>query len=167
MDWIQLKQLAAEWIKKYRLAVIGILAGLLLLSMPRSVPKEPSQTPAPEQPREQTLQQQLEEMLSRVDGAGRVKVLLTAASGQRIHYQTDEDSSYTADSGDLRKETVLITGTSREQTGLVQRIDPPVYMGAVVLCQGADRASVRLALTDAVKTATGLTADKISILKMK
>jgi hypothetical protein len=42
-----------------------------------------------------------------------------------------------------------------------------VYQGAVVLCQGAADAAVRLAVVEAVSKATGLGADKICVLKMK
>jgi stage III sporulation protein AG len=40
-------------------------------------------------------------------------------------------------------------------------------MGAIVVCQGGDQPTVRLAILDAVSKVTGLGADKISILKMK
>lgn len=39
--------------------------------------------------------------------------------------------------------------------------------GAVVICQGAEEASVRLALTRAVRCYTGLGADKVEIFKME
>ena len=38
--------------------------------------------------------------------------------------------------------------------------------GAAVVCQGADNASVRLNITDAMRCYTGLGADKIAIFKM-
>ena len=39
--------------------------------------------------------------------------------------------------------------------------------GAVVVCQGADQAGVRLDVTNAVAAYTGLVSDKISVIKMK
>ena len=39
--------------------------------------------------------------------------------------------------------------------------------GAVVLCSGADKGSVRLSVTNAVSAYTGLGSDKISVIKMK
>ena len=55
----------------------------------------------------------------------------------------------------------------RKQTGLVQQVNPPTYLGAVIVCQGADSASVRLAIVEAVGSVTGLSTDKITVLKMK
>jgi len=39
--------------------------------------------------------------------------------------------------------------------------------GALVVCDGAERASVRLAVTQAVSSLTGLGSNKIAVVKMK
>ena len=111
----------------------------------------------------QDLQTGLEEILSQIQGAGRVQVLLTQREGERTVYQTDEDST----SSGIRSDTVLLNGSDRSQTGLVQQVNPPTYLGAVIVCQGADSASVRLAIVSAVGSVTGLSTDKITVLKMK
>ena len=80
---------------------------------------------------------------------------------------TDDDITYAENSRDTRKKTVVVTGSSREETGLVSQLLPPTYRGAVILCQGADNAQVRLSIVEAVSNATGLSTDKISVLKMK
>ena len=41
------------------------------------------------------------------------------------------------------------------------------YQGAVIVCDGAGSAEIRLALTEAVRALTGIPSDCISILKMK
>ena len=43
----------------------------------------------------------------------------------------------------------------------------PVYQGAVVVCQGAGDSRVRLTVVDAVSVLTGLSSDKISVVKWK
>ena len=87
----------------------------------------------------------------------------TQREGERAVYQTDEDST----SSGIRSDTVLLNGSDRSQTGLVQQVNPPTYLGAVIVCQGADSASVRLAIVSAVGSVTGLSTDKITVLKMK
>ena len=167
MDWVERKERVLEFLRKYRWAALVLLIGLILMAMPEGKKEEPLPVTQTAAQQEATLQQELEELLSRLDGAGKVKVLLSTAAGPETHYQTDEDRSQTADTQDRRITTVLVSGADRSQSGLVQRVDPPVYLGAVVLCQGADSASVRLAVVDTVGTATGLTSDKISVWKMK
>ena len=166
MDREDVRQTVRSLIQKYGWAAIILAVGLLMMCIPEE--KESMPEPATQEiSQDMTLQQSLEELLSKLDGAGRVKVLLSIRSGERYHYQTDEDLLKTENSADQRKQTVIITSGNREERGLLQRTDPPTYQGAVVLCQGADSPRVKLAVVEAVSTATGLGADQISVLKMK
>lgn len=170
MDWLEIREKSTEWFKKYRYVLIVLLVGLFLMLLP--APESEEEVPIPTQATQdaglsEDLQTSLEKILSLIDGAGQVKVLLTQASGQRIVYQTDEDISAADSTSDIRRETVIITDGSRAEAGLVQQVDPPVYQGAVILCQGADSAAVRLAIVEAVADATGLSSNNISVLKMK
>lgn len=115
----------------------------------------------------QTLQEQLSALLSQMEGAGKVQVLLTLASGEKTLYQTNEDRATASQSETKRTDTVILTDSNRNEAGLVRQVDPPTYLGAVVLCQGAENSAVRLAITEAVSNATGLGYHKITILKMK
>ena len=48
---------------------------------------------------------------------------------------------------------------------VVTRTVYPTYRGALVVCQGGDRADVKLAVTEAVAALTGLSADRITVAK--
>lgn len=159
MDLIILKERSLAWIKKYRTCLLVLLAGVVLMLLPagKTEAEPPAAAPVQTQP---DLQEELEQLLARLDGAGKVQVLLTQAQGSKTLYQTDENGNGSTD-------TVIVTDSDRSQTGLVQQVDPPVYLGAVVLCQGAGKATVRLAIVDAVAKATGLPSSKITVLKMK
>lgn len=74
-----------------------------------------------------------------------------ALSGETVPDQTEE----------ARLEALLY---SMEGVGQVEVLLSD--SGAVVVCQGADSVSVRLAVTEAVRCYTGLGADKIVIFKM-
>lgn len=166
MDWLTLRGKARLWLKEYRYVLLVLFLGIVLMLLPQSKAAEEGdkETPVPETVAEESLQEQLEQLLSIVQGAGKVRVLLTEAAGERVIYQTDgeENSQNTR-----RTDTVILSDSGRAESGLVQQILPPTYQGAVILCQGADSASVRLALIEAVSNATGLTSDRISVLKMK
>ena len=43
----------------------------------------------------------------------------------------------------------------------------PKFSGAIVVCDGADKASVKLMVLSAVSAATGLSSEKISVLPGK
>lgn len=160
MDWIGLRQTGGELVKKYRMVLLVILAGILLMLLPGRTPEavEPAAVTV-----EPDLQEELAQILSQLEGAGKVRVLLTQAQGALTRYQADEDTG----TNSARTDTVLVTTTDRGEAGLVQQVIPPIYRGAVVVCQGAGKASVRLAIVEAVANATGLPTNQISVLKMK
>ena len=168
MDRIVWKEKSLAFLKKYRYALLVLVIGLVLMSLPEGQREDApiSDTPKESHPAD-TMEQQLEDILSQIEGAGKVRVLLTQQTGERYTYQTDDDNTEGTDSSSSRQNTVIITGSDRAQQGLIRQIDPPLYLGAVIVCQGADRASVRLAIVEAVTNATGLGADKVSVLKMK
>ena len=49
---------------------------------------------------------------------------------------------------------------------VTERVDAPTFRGAVVACEGADRAEIRLYVTEAVMAVTGLSSDRICVLKL-
>ena len=106
-------------------------------------------------------------MLSSVDGAGSVQVLLSTQEGEYIQYQTDYDATDREGDTSKKSTTVTVTDADRNEVGLVQQVNPPKYRGAIIVCQGADDPLVRLAVSEAVSTITGLGLNKISVLKMK
>lgn len=149
--------------KKSRAAALVLLCGVFLMCLPGGK----KETQVADQPagevREQTMEAALEEILSQVAGAGSVRVLLSGQTSEITRFQTDE----TGDGENLRQETVLITGDNRVQTALVRQTEAPTYRGAIIVCQGADSPAVRLAIVKAVAAATGLTTNRITVLKMK
>lgn len=167
MDRIVLQdKLNMIWSKyKYVLLVLALGIFFMLLPEPREeVVNTPQLTasPAPE-----TVSDRLEEILAQIQGVGRVRVMLTESAGAQTVYQTDRDEDQTDTSGSIRTETVIVSDQNRVENGLIQSVTPPTYLGAIVVCQGGDQPSVRLAVTQAVSNVTGLGTDRITVLKMK
>lgn len=113
MDWVTLRSRGKELVRKYRYVLLVVLAGLFLMALPdgKNTKAAPEPAAAETEPR-QDLQTGLEEILSQIQGAGRVRVLLTQREGERTVYQTDEDST----SSGIRSDTVLLNGSDRSQT---------------------------------------------------
>ena len=169
MEWITDSERLRASIGKYKWILLVLAIGFLMMVFPveKKEPVSVSSTMERQEVKQNSLQKELEQLLSQLEGAGKVRVLLTEAMGQQTYYQTDQNARKTMDSEEIQKDTVILTRADRSGGGLVSRIDPPKFLGAVVLCQGADKATVRLAVVEAVATATGLGADKISVCKMK
>ena len=160
MDLETGKQQFITVVKKYQYVLLVVLVGVVLMLIPQS-PRESQTVTQTEEVVEADLQMQLAAILGQISGVGKVEVLLTEAAGADTVYQVDTRQNQ------ANADTVIITDRNREETGLVKRILPPVYRGAVVVCQGADSAGVRLNVVDAVKSVTGLSSDCITVLKMK
>lgn len=170
MDRINLSQKIMPFIQKYKYVALVLLLGLALLALPGKSQEngDTSTVTTPEAVTETvSMSDELSAILSKIDGAGKVEVMLTVAAGEEIIYQTDGDTASTADSSSTQYDTVIITDGERAQQGLVRQVNPEQYLGAIIVCEGADSAAVRLAIVEAVSKVTGLGADRISVLKMK
>ncbi len=168
MDVTQMKKKVLSALTKHKYALAILALGLLFVLLPTATDTEKTQTvqSTSAAAQEKDPQQELQDILSRIDGAGKVEVLLTYASGAVTVYQEDTDITE-GDTTTSRYQTVVIRGSDGSETGLIQQIIPAKYLGAVILCQGADKPKVKLAIVEAVSRATGLGADQISVLKMK
>lgn len=167
MDWISTVNTALALVKKYRYALLAVVIGIILMSVPEGKTGNKTENMIPIEEKKIQLEESLAEILSEIDGVGNVRVLLTTSQGEETVYQMDENISSGERNDNQRSDTVIITGDGRAQTGLVRQVIPPVYLGALVVCQGASDPKVRLWIVDAVMRVTGLTSDKITVLKMK
>ncbi|MBQ7523508.1 MAG: stage III sporulation protein AG [Oscillospiraceae bacterium] len=143
---------------KYALLLAALGAAVLLFPTAKPPPED-----APPAVQTESMEQRLEAILSEVDGAGQVRVMLTTKNDGVTVFQTDTLYSQ----GETKSQTVFYRDGSNGETALVQSETAPEYLGAVVVCEGAERAEVRLQLVKAVCALTGLTGNKISVLKMK
>lgn len=168
MDRIRLHSKISELIKKHRYALLVLLIGLILMtiSFDSEDKKESMGETVGVETDSRDISGQLEQILSMIEGAGEVKVLLTVASGEQTVYQTDVDRT-NGESSSEKSDTVIVTDGDRAQSGLVQQINPAKYLGAIIVCEGGDKAEVRLAIAEAVARVTGLGTNQISVLKMK
>ncbi len=168
MDLSTIRSKLSNLNRKYRYALIVLLIGIILMILPsKTSQSKQNESLAPSVPQDITIEQRLSAMLTRVSGAGEVHVMLTVSSGEETLYQVDTDRTDQEGQQKNKTSTITITDSQRNESGLVRQVNPPSYLGAIIVCQGADDPSVRLAIVEAVSKATGLGADKISVLKMK
>ncbi len=136
-------------ISKYKFVLLVVIIGIVFMTLP-----DQSQTENEPVVQAVTLPQisvtdELSQILGQIQGVGKVKVMITEQTGAETVYQVDEDRAENTDSNSVRQETVIISGNGTE-SGLVRTVTPPTYLGAIIVCQGADSPSVRLAVANAV-----------------
>ena len=159
---------------KYRALLVVLLAGVLLVSAgwPGSGRHDPVQETAPAAADEEgfslsAFEENLNQKLAAIEGVGRVGLMLSLDQTEEAVYavntrRTDSEAGGQSYESDL---TVVSDGSYGETPVTVKNL-LPTFRGAVVLCDGADNAEVRLAVTQAVTTVCGIGADKVTVLKM-
>lgn len=157
-----------EFFYKNRAVALVVLVGVLLMLLPtgKTEAQQPQRQETVSEPRE-NLETRLEQILSQVSGAGNVRVLLTQERGETSVYQLDRQEVTDGDRREIRQDTITVTGSDRQQEGLLTQVEAPRYRGAVIVCQGGDNPTVRLSVVEAVSGATGLPSNRITVLKMK
>jgi stage III sporulation protein AG len=121
----------------------------------------------------------LEAVLSKIEGVGRVDVMLTLERGSQYQYAktTDSSSKETVEQdtgGGTREITektdriqMVITRSTQgsEEPVLITEIFPEIK-GVVVVAQGAQDPRIKESITRAIQTALRLKAHKITVLPM-
>lgn len=122
----------------------------------------------------------LEDSLSYVEGAGKVKVMITLKESEQKIVEKDgpEELSDTVESdaaggnrttGESRieKTTIYTVDEKGNSIPYVVKTIPPAVEGVVVIAQGADRLSVRQNIIEAIQVLFDIDMNKITVVKMK
>lgn len=172
------REVRQRWAKnKLLLILLGVL-GMALLVLPGScdrVEQPPDSGISPDY--QLILQRELERILSRIQGAGRVMVMVTLEDEQEIVYARNQEERWRSveeeDSQGGYRETVeldnrgqlVIVRVNNQEQPVVERIIRPRVRGVLIVATGADNPVVRQRLIAAVQSVLDLPAYKISVQK--
>lgn len=153
------KQIKLLDIFKNKYALIVLAVGLVLVLWPTGNKTESTQTT---QTSELTApafsitaeEARLQTQLAKIKGAGRVSVLLSVQGSASRELAESEDG------------TLVVSENGKERVVELHYVNPE-YMGAVIVCDGANSAEVRLAISKAVADFTGLGTGKITVIGME
>lgn len=155
----------SELWKKYKFVLLVVLVGIILMLLPVSSQTKEAEENKSQIPQESfdlaAMEQRMEEVLGKIDGVGKLRLMLTLQSGTRLTLAEDTQR----DQDRTQRETVTLNRGSGNQEIVITNRFYPVYQGAVVVCQGADSSAVRLAITETVQALTGLPSDRIRVAK--
>jgi len=111
----------------------------------------------------------MEQILRNMSGVGQVRVLLTMdTDGERYLARNNElrysGSAASPEEYSRSSEVVLADEAAGDAVVITSRVYPR-YRGALIVCQGGDRADVKLTVTQAVAALTGLSSERITVAK--
>ena len=120
----------------------------------------------------------LEEILSKINGVGKVKVMITYSETSKVmpvynEENTEENTEETDNEGGTRKVTqsdtrkeVIYEEKDGEKTIITQSTSSPTIEGAIVTAEGASNATVKTNIILAVEAVTGLATHNIQVFEM-
>ncbi|MCL2699774.1 MAG: hypothetical protein FWE68_05625 [Defluviitaleaceae bacterium] len=171
----------------------AFIAGVLLLiasntlSIGRPAPEPPPPSPEAkaaalpvETGHEEKLESRLEDILSRVEGAGAVRVMITFAQSHEIVVAEDgkydrthteetdaQGGNRTVESLNTSGTKITIKGADGSVTPLILRTIAPRVEGVIIAAQGGGDPVVREQLTRAAQTVLGVEPHKVHVLKIR
>lgn len=129
--------------------------------------------------KEDDTEEKIENILSKIDGVGKVKVLITYSSTSMVIplYNEDSEESLTEENDkeggtrkiteNRRKKDIIYQESSGEKVPITQSVISPKMEGAIITAEGAANAQVKSNIIQAVEAATGLSTHKIQVFEMK
>lgn len=167
--------------KKIQYLIIILVAIVILAIFFASESKAPVNTkeiePMPLKiENEDLVEQKLKCILSRIEGAGDVEVMITYETGTEIVPAISKDTQITTKT-DTRNNDTSTTNTENTQSevvtlaggnsALVIKEKSPIVKGVIVVATGADNIAVKLNLINAVKTVLNIDSNQVDVYKMK
>lgn len=129
---------------------------------------------------EKQMEEKLSGIISQIDGAGNVKVMVTLEQTSQDVYATqkktnDQQTSENAASGVGRQGTnntdetsyLLVKDSDGSERALQVTEIQPVIKGVVVVCDGGGDPSVQQEITDVVTTAMHITSVRVCVIRAK
>lgn len=188
-DWMQrllqrLKKRKPEKSDFLILVLVGILLLVIALPVGNKEEKEQEESPVGTADRAETqsasgeeLERRLEDILSRIDGAGEVEVMITykdsgtyvvekdISSDSSTQEETDGDSSRNTKDTQSQQSTVYDQTESGDTPFISQELTPRIE-GILVVAQGGDNTAVKQNISEAVLALFPVEAHRIKIVKM-
>lgn len=103
------------------------------------------------------LENELKDIISKIDGVGNVKVMVTVEGTVSYEYVADVTSS----DNKIESDTVLLAN----KEALIKQIVNPKVSGVLVICDGGDSAVIKEKVTRAVSTVLDISSSKVYITK--
>ena len=125
------------------------------------------------------LETKLERILSKIEGAGMVSVLITHSQSSEVvamynENQKDSTTEETDTNGGTRKITqadyskeIIYKEENGEKIPVTQKLISPKIEGAIIAAEGARNSEVKTNIIQAVEAATGLPTHKIQVFAMQ
>lgn len=107
---------------------------------------------------------QILDLVSHIDGVGRAKVMVTLQNSEEILYEYDTKIKNDDNTTDKEQQVVIVDDENGNKNALIKTKKLPKIKGVVVVCDGALDIDVEYRVTNAIKTAFGLSSLDVCVV---
>lgn len=161
-----------ERLKKDKKALFTVMFGLLgmllilLSELPFFSSSEKKETHNESAGICENLEQEVEKLISKINGAGKVSVMLTYESdGERV-FAKDTETKTQQNDNSQSNEKYIIVDSSQGETGLLVKVIYPRVRGVAVVCSGGADPTVRSEISAVLSALFDIGSNRISIASM-
>lgn len=115
---------------------------------------------------EQDVENRLCTLISQIDGAGSVKVMVTLESTNESVYAKKEKGTAN-EGGTTYDNDYIIVKSDNGEDGILIKVTRPEIRGVAVVCTGGNSAVVRQNITDTVSAVLGISSARVNVTAMK
>ncbi len=128
---------------------------------------------------EDNLEKNLENILSKIEGVGKVSVLITYSESSQIIAMYNENSKQSSTEEtdqqggnriikevDISKD-IIYKEENGEKVPITQKVIKPRVEGAIIIAQGASNINIKTSIIQAVEAVTGVATHKVQVFEMK
>ncbi len=157
-----------EKLKKDKKSLLTVMIGLfgILLILLSELPLFSTSTELKDKGSDeyinQNLEAEVEKLLSRVEGAGKVSVMLSYESDVRKVYATDKEIKSKQEEQQSSVKHIIVDSSDGEE-GLVENVIYPRVRGVAIVCSGGNDPVVKSEIKSLVSALFDIGANRISI----
>ncbi|MGN0526761.1 MAG: hypothetical protein ACI4IF_04935 [Acutalibacteraceae bacterium] len=112
-------------------------------------------------------EKELEKLLSNINGAGKVSVMITLENCYENVYAVGYSQSQKENNSQVDEEYIIVKKGSNNEECLLVKVYEPTVKGVAVIAEGAGSVEVKNAITQTVCALFNISSVKVSVEKMK
>lgn len=150
--------------KKTALILIGAILGMVLIMFSgNSVENENKSTENNLISETMVQEEKLQKLLSEIEGAGKVKVMITYKNGGEDVFAFDKDETFRDNEQNFKSDYIIIKNSDGE-TGLKLKTVSPEVKGVAVVCSGASDPVTKEQIISVVSALFDISTKNISVV---
>lgn len=112
------------------------------------------------------MENQLKRILEKIDGVGKVDVMVTVVGTEEYIY-AEEEKIKTGENDSSEEKQYVIIGSNGDKQALLKKIISPEISGVVIICEGGDSNIIKERVYNTISAVLNISSQRIYVTKLK